>query len=111
MSIQYLGVVTTDVAGVCASNASSQGIEFGAPDPGLGQARTAAWPAGGMIGIRAPMHDGEEPMIRPYMRVDDIEHAVAAAVAAGATLAVSPMDLLEHGQCAIVFQGDVQLGF
>ncbi len=46
-----------------------------------------------MIGVRAPMHDAEKPVVRPYMLVENIEAIVAIAKQAGAVVAVPPMKL------------------
>ncbi len=83
MQIHYLEIVTKKVDAVCAAYAAANGVQFGEPDAGLGNARTAALPGGGLVGVRAPMHESEEPVVRPYWLVDDIEAAVAAAVEAG----------------------------
>lgn len=101
MQIHYLEFVTKDVEGACALYSRVHGLKFGEPDASLGNARTAPLANGGMIGIRAPMHDGEKPVIRPYVLVKDIAAAVAAASAAGAEIAVPPMKLGTHGTCAI----------
>ena len=50
-------------------------MTFAEPEPGLGNARTAVLTSGGMIGVRAPMHAAEEPVVRPYLLVDDVEAA------------------------------------
>ena len=101
MQIHYLEFVTKDVEAACTLYSKVHGLTFGEPDASLGNARTAPLATGGMIGIRAPMHDGEKPVIRPYVLVKDIEAAVAAASAAGAAIAVPPMKLGTHGTCAI----------
>jgi predicted enzyme related to lactoylglutathione lyase len=105
MHIQYLEIVTTDVDAVCAAYEAANGIEFGTPDAALGNARTAKLPSGGMVGVRAPMHESEEPVVRPYWLVDDIEASVAAVVAAGAELAHPPLELPGHGTFAIFILG------
>ncbi len=63
-----------------------------------------------MLGVRAPMHDAEEPVVRPYLLVDDIEAAAAAAVEAGAEIVHPPMELPGHGTFAIFSQGGIQHG-
>jgi len=80
MQIHYLEIVTKEVDAGCAAYAAVNGVQVGKPNAGLGNARTAALPGGGMLGVRAPMHDAEEPVVRPYWLVDDIEAAVASAV-------------------------------
>lgn len=110
MQIHYLEVVTREVDAVCAAYAAVNGVRFGEPDAGLGNARTAALPGGGLLGVRAPMHEAEQPIVRPYWPVDDIEAAAAAAVAAGGMVAHSPMTIPGHGTFAIYIQGGVHHG-
>ena len=105
MRIHYLEIVTTDVDAVCAAYAAAHEAQFGEPDPGLGNARTAALAGGGLVGVRAPLRETEEPVVRPYWLVDDIEGAVAAAVQAGGEVAVPPMEIPGHGRFAIYLQG------
>ncbi len=110
MRIQYLEIVTREVDDVCGAYAAASGLQFGAPDSGLGGARTAPLPGGGLVGVRAPLHPSEEPVVRPYWLVDDIEGAVAAAVAAGAEVAHPPLEIPGHGTFAIYIQGSVHHG-
>ncbi|MFN7137567.1 MAG: VOC family protein [Thermomonas sp.] len=91
----------SNVDSVCAAYAS-QGAEFGNPVPELGNARTAPLASGGLIGIRGPLRDSEQPVVRPYWLVEDIESAVAAIQDAGGTVAVPPMELPERGRFAIM---------
>ena len=111
MQIYYLEIVTKEVDAVCASYAAANGVQFGKPDAGLGNARTAPMPGGGLIGVRAPMRETEEPVVRPYWLVDDIEAAVAAAVKAGGVIAHPPMKIPGHGTFAIWLQGGIDHGF
>jgi uncharacterized protein len=85
--------------------ASAHGVQFGAADAGLGYARTAALAGGGLVGVRAPLRETEQPVVRSYWLVKDIEAALAAAVRAGATAATAPMALPGHGTFAIYIQG------
>lgn len=110
MKVRYLEIVTPNVDAVCAAYAAAHGAKFGAPDAGLGNARTAALPGGGLLGVRAPMHVSEQPVVRPYWLVDDIHAAVAAALAAGAVVAHPPLEIPGHGTFAIYIQGDVHHG-
>ena len=73
MQVHYLEIVTPDVDAVCATYAQLYGVSFSEPEAGLGNARTASLPDGGKIGVRAPMHEKEEPVVRPYLLVDDVE--------------------------------------
>ena len=111
MQIHYLEIVTKEVDAVCATYAAVNGVRFGKPDAGLGNARTAVMPGGGMVGVRAPMRDSEEPVVRPYWLVDDIKAAVAAAVKAGGELAHPPMEIPGGlGTFAIYLQGGIDHG-
>lgn len=105
MKIQYLEIVTKDVDAVCAAYAAAHNAQFGEPDARLGNARVAALPDGGFVGVRAPLRDTEEPVVRPYWLVDDIDAALAAIVQAGGEVAHPPMDIPGHGKFAIYFQG------
>ncbi len=110
MQIHYLEIVTKEVDAVCAAYAAANGVQFGEPDAGLGNARTAPLPDGGMVGVRAPMHEAEEPVVRPYWLVDDIEAGVAAAVKAGGEVAHPPLEIPGHGTFAIYIQGGINHG-
>jgi predicted enzyme related to lactoylglutathione lyase len=105
MRIQYLEIVTKEVDAVCAAYAAAIGVQFGEPDAGLGNARTAALSGGSLVGVRAPLHRSEEPVVRPYWLVNDIEAAVAGAVKAGGEVAHPPMKIPGHGTFAIYIQG------
>jgi len=110
MRIQYLEIVTRQVGDVCAAYSAAHGVTFGEPDAGLGNARTAALPDGGLVGVRAPMHETEDPVVRPYWLVDDIEAAAERAVKAGGEIAHPPLEIPGHGTFAIYIAGDVQHG-
>jgi hypothetical protein len=60
MQVQYLEIVTPDVDSVCATYAKLHGVRFNQPEAGLGNARTAPLPGGGLLGVRAPIHETEE---------------------------------------------------
>ena len=111
MQVHYLEIVTKDVEASCALHSAIHGTAFSDADPSLGGARTVPMPNGGMVGIRAPMHDGEKPVTRAYILVKDIESAVAAAEEAGAVIAVPPMKIPGHGACAIFIQDGIESGF
>ena len=110
MHVHYLEIVTKEVDAVCAGYAAATGVQFSGPDAGLGNARTAALPGGGLLGVRAPMHESEDPVVRPYWLVDDIEAALAAAVKAGGMIAPPPMEIPGHGTFAIYIQGGIHHG-
>lgn len=110
MQIQYLEIVTKDVDAVCAAYASANGVQFGEPVGGLGNARTAALAGGGLVGVRAPLRETEVPVTRPYWLVEDIEAAVAAVAEAGGFIALPPMQIPGHGTCAIYIHGGNEHG-
>src|SRR5689334_13206116 len=101
LQVFYLEVVTKDVDQVIAAYSAAGGVTFGKPDAGLGGARTAPMPGGGMVGVRAPLRETEAPVVRPYWLVKDIKAAVAAAKKAGGQVAVEPMEIPGHGKFAI----------
>lgn len=105
MRVQYLEIVTREVDAVCAAYASALDVQFGEPDAGLGGARTARVEGGGLVGVRAPLRATEEPVVRPYWLVADIDAALAAAARAGGEIALPPMEIPGHGTCAIYLQG------
>ena len=110
MPIHYLEIVTTDLDAVCAAHAATNDVQFSEPVAELGNARIATVPEGYMVGVRAPMHEAEEPVVRPYWLVDDIESAVAAAVKAGGEVAHPPLEIPGHGTFAIYTLGGVHHG-
>lgn len=110
MQIQYLEIVTAEVDATCSALEKAHSVQFGAAEADLGNARTAALPGGGLIGVRAPMHDAEGPVVRPYVLVADIESAVEAATASGGELALPPTAIPGRGTFAIYFLGGIQHG-
>jgi len=109
MNIGYLEIVTPDVAGTCGTLRDVHGVTFSDPVPALGGARTAPLQGGGRLGVRAPMHEQEAPVVRPYFGVADAEAAVAAASAQGAEVLHPAMELPGEGTFAIYMKGDTQL--
>ena len=110
ISVQYLEVVTADVDATCSALERLHGVTFGEPDAALGNARTAPLTGGGWIGVRAPMREDEEPVVRPYVLVEDIEAAVKAAEAAGGEFAMYATEAPGLCKFAIYFQGGIQYG-
>lgn len=111
MKVHYLEIVASDVDAVCAVYEAAHGIKFASADPLLGGARTASLPDGGSVGVRGPLRDTEEPVVRPYWLVDDIEAALDAATKQGAFVAHSPLEIPGKGTFAIYIQGGVDHGF
>ena len=109
-AVHYLEIVSNDVDALTALYQRMHGLSFGPPDPDLGQARVATRTDGTLVGIRKPLAAHEQPVVRTYLEVEDIEQAVKEAEDAGATVAYPPTRQGQRGTFAIVFQGDVQHG-
>ncbi|MEM7214421.1 MAG: hydroxylase [Pseudomonadota bacterium] len=110
MQIQYLEIVTPDVEVVCMALEAQHGVTFSKPEANLGNARVAELKGGGRIGVRAPLRVDEEPVVRPYLRVDDISVAIEAAESACAEFAMKATEIPGHGTFAIYFLGGIQFG-
>ena len=110
LKVQYLEIVTPLVNETCDALAKAHGVVFSDPIAELGNARTADLRDGGRLGVRAPMRDTEEPVVRPYVLVDDIEAAVKAAEAAGAKVALPPMEIPGQGRFSIYILGGIEHG-
>ena len=110
VQVEYLEIVTPEVDATCEVLAAQHGVTFSERVPMLGNARTATLTNGGRIGVRAPMRDNEDPVVRPYILVDDIEAAVEAARALGAEIAHPPLAIPGQGTFAIYILGGNQYG-
>lgn len=110
ITVQFLEIVTPDLDATCGTLEKLHGVKFSKPVAELGNARTAALEGGGLISVRAPMRADEEPVVRPYILVDDIESAVKAARKAGCEIAMPPMKIPKRGHFAIYIQGGIQHG-
>jgi predicted enzyme related to lactoylglutathione lyase len=110
VKIFYLEIVTPDIDAACNLYSKMYSVTFGDPNPSLGGARTADLDGGGMLGVRSPLRETEAPVVRPYVLVDDIKKAVAAAAEAGAEIAMEPMAIGDLGQFAIVIHGGIESG-
>ena len=110
MNVRYLEIVTSDPNATCEALEELHGVTFGEPDPALGNARTAELDNGGRIGVREPMGAQEQPVVRPYLGVPDVEAAVRAAEAAGGAIAMPATEIPGHGTFAIYLLGGIQHG-
>lgn len=108
--VHYLEVVTPDVEATCAALAKLHATTFGKPVAELGGARTAALAGGGSIGVRPPLRPDEEPVVRPYVLVDDIAAATEAARAAGGEIAIGPLEIPGRGRFTIYVLGGIEHG-
>ncbi len=111
MQVHYLEFVVSDVDAQCAALEKAHGLSFGAPVMGLGGARVADLPQGGRAGVRAPMHDAEMPVVRPYVLTDDIAAALDAVTGLGAEILHPSLEIPGEGTFAIYQLGGVQQGF
>ncbi|MEM7005689.1 MAG: hydroxylase [Pseudomonadota bacterium] len=110
MRVHYLEIVTPKVDETCAVLEAQHGVTFGTPEASFGNARLAMLESGGRIGVRAPLHDDEEPVVRPYLLVEDIEAASTAAEAAGAEFAMRATEMPGQGKFAIYMLGGIEHG-
>ncbi len=65
---------------------------------------------GSIVGVRGPLRETEEPVVRPYWLVEDIEKAVSAVQAQGAEIAVPPMEIPGKGTFVIYINGAIDHG-
>jgi predicted enzyme related to lactoylglutathione lyase len=110
MAIHYLEIVSDDVDAQTVLYQRMHGLSFGPPDPDLGQARVADRPDGTLVGIRKPLAAHEQPIMRTYLAVEDIQRALKDAEDSGAIIAYPPTRQGRRGTFAIVIQGGVQHG-
>ena len=92
MAVYYLEIVSNDVDTLTALYQRMHGLSFGPPDPDLGQARVATRTDGTLVGIRKPLAAHEQPIMRTYLAVEDIQEAVKNAEDSGAIIAYPPPD-------------------
>ena len=110
MQVHYVEIVSEAVENQCKVLEQVQGLSFGPEVQDLGQARVAKTANGVLIGVRAPLAEHEQPIVRIYYAVDDITQAVKAAEAAGAVIAYPPTEQGETGTWAIYIVDGIQYG-
>jgi predicted enzyme related to lactoylglutathione lyase len=110
MAVHYLEIVTTDDDTITGLYERIHGLSFGPSDPDLGHARVATRADGTLVGIRKPLAAHEEPIIRTYLAVDDIQQAVNKAEEHGALVAYPPTRQGQRGIFAILIQSGLQHG-
>jgi predicted enzyme related to lactoylglutathione lyase len=110
MAVHYLEIVGDDVDALTELYQRVHGVCFGPPDPDLGHARVATQADGALVGIRRPLAAHEQPIIRTYLEVKDIQQALKEAEESGAAIAYPPTRQGDHGIFAIVIHGDVEHG-
>ncbi len=110
MKLQYLEIVSQDVDTQCAHFQKIHNVEFSAPTQTMGNARIARLNDNSLIGIRAPMHETEEPVTRPYFLCTDIETAIANLPQSGVEIMHPPLEIPGYGTFAVYKIGGVQQG-
>jgi hypothetical protein len=110
MAAHYLEIVSDDVDALVALYQGMHELSFGPPDPDLGQARVAEGADGALVGIRKPLAAHEQPIVRTYLAVEDIQRAAKEAAELGAIVAYPPTRQGRRGTFAIVIHGGVQHG-
>lgn len=110
MKVHYLEVVTPNVSEVCSKYEEVHDCHFDFPDDALGGARCCELSDGSIIGVRAPMRDTEEPVVRPYWLTEDIDQAVKQVELSGGEIAHPAMEIPGKGKFAIYIYGGIQQG-
>jgi hypothetical protein len=110
MAVHYLEIVSNDADEAIALYERMHGLSFGPPDADLGQARVATRADGSLVGIRKPLASHEQPVMRAYLAVEDIQRAVKDVEEVGAVVAYPPTRQGQRGTFAIVIHGGVQHG-
>ena len=110
IAVHYLEIVTPDPEGTCKALAKLHGVTFGEPVESLGGARTTRLSEGSRVGVRAPMHAGEVPVVRPYVRVDDLDAAFETVTAIGGIPMVPPTTIEGEGRFALYMHGGIEHG-
>ena len=110
MNIHYLEIISNDVDREIALLEQAQGLQFGDPVMKLGGARVAPSPSGGSVGVRAPMHGGEKPTVRPYFLTETLDETVKALGERGAEIALPSMTIEGRGTIAIYIVDGIEYG-
>ncbi len=109
-AIHYLEIVTPDAGAVRDFYSQAFGWKFSEATPELGNAYFASMPGGSLCGIRGLLSDHEKPIVRIYLRVDDIHAATLKAKELGATIALEPTEISGRGDIAIYLLGGIEQG-
>ena len=110
IELHYLEYVTPEAEATVRSLERMHDVTFSKPVAMLGNARTAKLEGGGQISVRGPLRPDEEPTVRPYRLVDDLEEALEEAKDAGAEIAMPATPIPGHGTFAIYIHGGIQHG-
>jgi uncharacterized protein len=110
MTVHYVEIVSNEADALTGLYEALHGLAFSPPDPDLGHARVATRADGTLVAIRKPLATHEQPLIRTYFAVENIQQAVKTASAKGATIAYPPTRQGKWGTFAIVIHGGVEHG-
>jgi predicted enzyme related to lactoylglutathione lyase len=110
MQTHYVEIVSNTVDKQCKVLEQVHGLSFGSEVQDLGRAKVAKTANGIMIGVRAPLAEHEQPIVRIYFAVDDITKAVKEAESSGAVIAYPPTKQGETGTWAIYILDGIQYG-
>jgi len=110
MQVHYIEIVSKNVDKQCNALEQVHGLSFGPEVQDLGRAKVAKNANGVLIGVRAPLAEHEQTIVRVYVAVDDITKAVKAVESAGAVIAYPPTKQGETGTWAIYILDGVQHG-
>lgn len=110
MGVHYLEIVCEDIEATCALLEQIQGLKFGDDISDLGFAKVAKSLDGHLVGVRKLLGDHETPIIRPYLKVDDMKKAVESAEQKGAIIAYPPTRQGSTGTWAIFILNGIQHG-
>ncbi|HQU27770.1 MAG TPA: hypothetical protein PKZ24_01380 [Nitrospirales bacterium] len=110
MQAHYVEIVSNNVERQCKVLEEVHGLSFGPKVQDLGNAKVAKTADGSLIGVRAPLAETEQPIVRVYFAVTDITEAVKTAETAGAEIAYPPTKQGETGTWAIYILDEIQYG-
>ena len=109
-AVHYLEIVTAEVEAVRELYENTCGWRFQPLAPELGNAAVAERPGGSLCGIRAPLQPQEHPVVRIYVRVNDLKATLQRAEQSGAEIMLPHMEIPGRGSIAIYRQGGIEHG-
>ena len=110
MKIHYLEIVCPNPKETAESLGIVHGAEFAGPVGHFGNAYIMTRQDGSRIGVRAPMHESETPVTRPYILCSNVKAAVEALEARGVIIMHPPLEIPGEGTFAIYMENDIQYG-
>ena len=110
VDLHFLEIVTPEMDATIELLSELHGVTFSDPQLHFGNSRLATLKGGGRVSVRKPMHDAEQPAVRPYVLVDDVEAAFEAATKAGGQAMVPPMEIPGEGRFALFLLGGIEHG-